>query len=176
MPVRFWNDPDGANYRRAYFDFFPGVWRHGDWAELTPEGGMIIHGRSDATLNPGGVRIGTAEIYRPVEQLDEIVECVAVGQEIPLGAGGGSDVRVVLFVRLRPGVTLDETLRDAVRRRIREHTTAHHVPKVIVQVADIPRTVSGKISEIAVREAIHGRAVRNLDALANLRRCVMLVS
>jgi acetoacetyl-CoA synthetase len=167
MPVRFWNDPDGASYRRAYFDFFPGVWRHGDWAELTADGGVVIYGRSDATLNPGGVRIGTAEIYRQVEQFDEVVECVAVGQEIALPATGGADVRVVLFVRLRPGVVLGEALRQTIRRRIRDHTTAHHVPKVIVQVADIPRTISGKISEIAVREVIHGRPVKNSDALAN---------
>ncbi|HET7457892.1 MAG TPA: acetoacetate--CoA ligase [Gemmatimonadaceae bacterium] len=162
MPVAFWNDPDGAKYRAAYFEHFPGVWRHGDWAELTAHDGMIIHGRSDATLNPGGVRIGTAEIYRQVEQIPEVVESLAVEQTVAEG-----DSRVVLFVRLRDGGTIDETLRDAIRRRIREHTSPHHVPRRIVAVADIPRTISGKISELAVREVIHGRPVKNTDALAN---------
>nr|MBA3892051.1 acetoacetate--CoA ligase [Gemmatimonadaceae bacterium] len=162
MPVSFWNDPDGARYRAAYFDQFPGVWRHGDWAELTPRGGMIIHGRSDATLNPAGVRIGTAEIYRQVEQLPEVMESVAVGQATGIG-----DVRVVLFVRLRDGITLDNPLRDRIRHRIREFASPHHVPKKVIQVADIPRTISGKISEIAVRETIHGRPVANTEALAN---------
>ena len=162
MPVSFWNDPVGAKYHAAYFDRYPGVWRHGDWAELTTHDGLVIHGRSDATLNPGGVRIGTAEIYRQVEELPEIVESVAVGQEI-----GGGDVRVLLFVRLRDGARLDAALVDRIRHRIREHTTSHHVPKQIIQVADIPRTVSGKISEIAVRETIHGRPVANTEALAN---------
>jgi acetoacetyl-CoA synthetase len=161
MPVAFWNDADGAKYRAAYFDFFPGVWRHGDWAELTAHDGLVIHGRSDATLNPGGVRIGTAEIYRQVEQLPEIVESLVVGQEWE------GDVRVVLFVRLREGLTLDDRLRDLVRRRIREHASPYHVPKRIIQVADIPRTISGKITELAVRDVIHGRAVKNRDALAN---------
>jgi acetoacetyl-CoA synthetase len=166
MPVRFWNDPTGSKYHDAYFDRFVNVWRHGDWAELTPRGGMIITGRSDATLNPGGVRIGTAEIYRQVEQLPEIVESLVIGQEITIGGGEG-DVRVVLFVRLREGVMLDDALRDRIKRQIREHATPHHVPKVIVQVADIPRTISGKISELAVRNVVHGRAVQNTDALAN---------
>ena len=161
MPVAFWDDPDGARYRAAYFDFFPGVWRHGDWAELTVHDGLVIHGRSDATLNPGGVRIGTAEIYRQVEQLPEIVESLVVGQDWE------GDVRIVLFVRLRDGLVLDDGLRDRVRRRIREHASPHHVPKKIVQVADIPRTISGKITELAVRDVIHGREVRNRDALAN---------
>jgi acetoacetyl-CoA synthetase len=163
MPVGFWNDADGARYRAAYFEHFPGVWRHGDWAEITENGGVIIYGRSDATLNPGGVRIGTAELYRQVEQLDEVVECVAVGQEV----GGSGDVRIVLFVRLRPGMTLEDTLRERIRRQVREHTSAHHVPRKIIQVADIPRTVSGKISELAVRAVIHGRPVTNREALAN---------
>jgi len=162
MPVAFWNDPDGAKYRAAYFDVYPGCWRHGDWAELTPAGGVVIHGRSDATLNPGGVRIGTAEIYRQVETLDEVVECVAVGQEV-----AGGDVRVVLFVRIREGVVLDAALRERIRARIRDHTSPHHVPRKILAVADIPRTISGKISEIAVRETIHGRVVTNTEALAN---------
>jgi acetoacetyl-CoA synthetase len=167
MPVAFWDDPDSARYRAAYFDYFPNVWRHGDWAELTSRGGMIIYGRSDATLNPGGVRIGTAELYRQVEQLGEVVESVAVGQEIGDIDGGERDVRIVLFVRLRDGLTLDDELRDRIRGQIRDNTSPLHVPKVIVQVADVPRTVSGKISEIAVREAIHGRPVKNTEALAN---------
>ncbi len=163
MPVSFWNDPDGSAYRAAYFAVWPGTWRHGDWAEITGNGGMVIYGRSDATLNPGGVRIGTAELYRQVEQLPEIVESVAVGQEIE----GGDDVRVVLFVRLRDGLALDDPLRERIRARIRTHTSPHHVPRRIVQVADIPRTISGKISELAVREVIHGRPVNNTEALAN---------
>jgi acetoacetyl-CoA synthetase len=165
MPVSFWNDPDGAKYRAAYFEHYPGVWRHGDWAELTEHGGVIITGRSDATLNPGGVRIGTAEIYRQVEQLPEIVESLVVGQDVH--GDGGADVRIVLFVRLRADLALDDALRARIRRQIRENTSPHHVPKVIVQVADIPRTISGKITELAVREVIHGRPVKNIDALAN---------
>lgn len=165
MPVRFWNDPDGAKYRAAYFDFFPGVWRHGDWAEITVHDGLVIHGRSDATLNPGGVRIGTAELYRQVEQLDEVLECVAVGQQVRSPAG--ADERVVLFVVLRPDTALDDELRERIRRVVRVNCSPHHVPRVIVQVADIPRTISGKISEIAVRDVIHGRTVKNTDALAN---------
>jgi acetoacetyl-CoA synthetase len=161
MPVRFWNDPDGAKYRSAYFDTYPGVWRHGDWAMLTERGGLVIQGRSDATLNPGGVRIGTAEIYRQVEQLPEVVESLVIGQEWE------GDVRIVLFVRLREGLTLDEPLRDRIRRRIREHASPHHVPKRIIAVPDIPRTISGKITELAVRDVIHGRTVKNADALAN---------
>ena len=162
MPVAFWNDPTGQKYRAAYFEHFPNVWRHGDWAELTEHDGLIIHGRSDATLNPGGVRIGTAEIYRQVEQLPEIVESLAVGQDV-----AGDDVRVVLFVRLRPDAVLDDALRDEIRRRIGENASPHHVPKRIIQVADIPRTISGKITELAVREIIHGRPVKNVEALAN---------
>ncbi len=165
MPVAFWNDSDGAKYRAAYFEKYPNVWRHGDWAELTEHGGMIIYGRSDATLNPGGVRIGTAEIYRQVEQLPEIVESVAIGQEIGDGASG--DVRIVLFVRLRDGLALDEPLREKIRRQIRDNTSPLHVPKVILQVQDIPRTISGKISELAVRDVVHGRPVANTEALAN---------
>lgn len=165
MPVTFWNDPEGTKYRAAYFDVYPNVWRHGDWAELTQHGGLIIHGRSDATLNPGGVRIGTAEIYRQVEHLPEVVESVVVGQA--MSGKPGVDERIVLFVRLRAGLTLDDELRDRIRAQIRDNTTPHHVPKKIVQVSDIPRTISGKISEIAVREALHGRSVRNVEALAN---------
>jgi acetoacetyl-CoA synthetase len=165
MPVAFWNDPTGALYRAAYFEQIPGVWRHGDWAEITAHDGLVIHGRSDATLNPGGVRIGTAEIYRQVEQIPEVVESLVVEQTI--GEAAGTDSRVVLFVRLREGVSLTDTLQAAIRTRIREHTSPHHVPRVIVAVSDIPRTISGKITELAVREVIHGRPVKNVDALAN---------
>ena len=161
MPVAFWNDPEGTRYRSAYFDQYPGVWRHGDWARLTDHDGLVITGRSDATLNPGGVRIGTAEIYRQVEQLPEVVESLVVGQEWE------GDVRIVLFVRLRPGATLDDDLRDRIRRRVGEYASPHHVPRRIVAVADIPRTISGKITELAVREVIHGRPVANTEALAN---------
>jgi acetoacetyl-CoA synthetase len=161
MPVGFWNDADGERYRKAYFDKFPNVWSHGDYVEITAHGGVIIHGRSDATLNPGGVRIGTAEIYRQVEQVPEILDCVAVGQHWQ------DDERVILFVRLRDDATLDDDLRTRIVRQIRSNTTPRHVPAKIIQVADIPRTISGKITEIAVREAIHGRPVRNTDALAN---------
>ena len=165
MPVRFWNDPDGAKYRAAYFETYPDVWRHGDWCELTDHDGMIIHGRSDATLNPGGVRIGTAEIYRQVEQLPEIVESIVVGQDQVTDAG--MDVRIVLFVRLRDGLILDEGLKERIRHQIKVNASPHHVPRKIIQVADIPRTISGKITELAVRDVIHGRAVKNADALAN---------
>lgn len=165
MPIGFWDDPDGRKYRAAYFEHFPGVWRHGDWAEMTRHRGFVIYGRSDATLNPGGVRIGTAEIYRQVEQLPEVVESVAVGQELDGGSHG--DVRIVLFVRLQAGLSLDDALRERIVARLRENTTPMHVPKKIVQVSDIPRTISGKISELAVREVIHGRPVKNTEALAN---------
>jgi len=161
MPIGFWNDEDGQRYHQAYFAQLPGVWCHGDHAELTPRGGIIIYGRSDATLNPGGVRIGTAEIYRQVEKLDEVVESIAIGQE------WDDDVRVVLFVKLRAGVVLDEALETAIRKQIRANTTPRHVPARIVQVTDIPRTISGKIVELAVREVVHGREVKNKDALAN---------
>ena len=165
IPVAFWDDPDGAKYRAAYFDHFPHVWRHGDWAELTEHDGVVIYGRSDATLNPGGVRIGTAEIYRQVEQLPEILESVAIVQEFQAGAHG--DDPNVLFVRVRDGETFEEALANRIRARIRDNTTPLHVPKAIIPVADIPRTISGKITEIAVREVIHGRPVKNIDALAN---------
>jgi acetoacetyl-CoA synthetase len=161
MPVYFWNDPDGSKYRAAYFEQFPGIWAHGDFARITENGGMIIFGRSDATLNPGGVRIGTAEIYRQVEKLDEVLESICVGQD------WDGDVRVVLFVRLREGLQLDEELQRRIRRTIRSNCTPRHVPARILQVADIPRTVSGKIVELAVRDVIHGRPVKNMDALAN---------
>ena len=165
MPVCFWNDPSGSLYRAAYFNLFPNVWRHGDWAELTIRGGLIIHGRSDATLNPGGVRIGTAEIYRQVEQLPDVVESLVIGQQF--ADARGTDVRVVLFVRLRAGAVLDDALRSRIKQKIRANATPHHVPKKIIQVADIPRTISGKITEIAVRDVVHGRPVKNIDALAN---------
>ena len=161
MPVGFWNDPDGSKYRAAYFERFPGVWCHGDYALLTEHEGILILGRSDAVLNPGGVRIGTAEIYRQVEKLDEILESCAIGQD------WAHDVRVVLFVRLRPGVTLDAALEKRIRDTIRASTTPRHVPARIVSVPDIPRTISGKIVELAVRNVVHGRPVRNTDALAN---------
>ena len=165
MPVAFWNDPDGSRYRAAYFEHFPHVWRHGDWARITARGGVVIEGRSDATLNPGGVRIGTAEIYRQVEELPEVVESIVVGQQVETKRG--PDVRVILFVRLRDGTMIDDALRDRIRQRIREHTTPHHVPKKIIQVSDIPRTISGKITELAVRDVLEGRVVKNVDALAN---------
>jgi acetoacetyl-CoA synthetase len=161
MPVGFWNDPDGSRYRAAYFERFPGAWHHGDWARLTPRGGLVIYGRSDAVLNPGGVRIGTAEIYRQVEKLDEIVESLAIGQD------WRDDQRIVLFVRLREGIALDEALQAKIRATIRDHTTPRHVPAKILQVHDIPRTLSGKIVELAVRNVVHGRPVKNTDALAN---------
>jgi acetoacetyl-CoA synthetase len=161
MPVAFWNDPDGSRYRAAYFERFPGVWCHGDWAEITPRGGMIIYGRSDAVLNPGGVRIGTAEIYRQVEQIEEVEEAIAVGQD------WDGDSRVVLFVKLRPGRTLDARLEDAIKARIRAGASPRHVPARILQVPDIPRTRSGKITELAVRDVVHGRPVKNVEALAN---------
>jgi acetoacetyl-CoA synthetase len=165
MPIYFWNDAAGEKYRAAYFDYFPNVWRHGDWAEITTHDGVVIYGRSDATLNPGGVRIGTAEIYRQVEQLPEVVESLVIGQQI--GEGMGDDVRIVLFVRLAEGLTLTDALREKLRSHIRQHASPHHVPKKIIQVADIPRTISGKITELAVRDVIHGREVKNRDALAN---------
>jgi len=161
MPLGFWNDPDGTKYRAAYFERFPNVWCHGDYAVHTSHGGFVILGRSDAVLNPGGVRIGTAEIYRQVEKLEEILESLAVGQD------WDNDVRIVLFVRLRPGVDLDATLEKRIRDTIRANTTPRHVPARIVAVPDIPRTISGKIVELAVRNVIHGRPVRNTDALAN---------
>jgi len=161
MPVTFWNDADGAKYRAAYFERFPGLWCHGDYAEKTGHGGFIIHGRSDATLNPGGVRIGTAEIYRQVERLPEVLESIVIGQEFE------GDVRVVLFVNLREGLTLDDGLAGRIRQTIRDNATPRHVPAKVVQVTDIPRTKSGKIVELAVREVVHGRPVRNVEALAN---------
>ena len=161
MPIGFWNDDDGGKYYRAYFAQFDNVWCHGDYGEVTPEDGAIIHGRSDAVLNPGGVRIGTAEIYRQVEKLEAILESIVIGQDWE------DDVRVVLFVVLREGELLDEQLRQAVRSTIRQNATPRHVPAKIIQVPEIPRTLSGKIVELAVREVVHGRPVNNVDALAN---------
>lgn len=161
MPLGFWNDPEGKKYRGAYFTTYPNVWRHGDWAEITEHQGIIIYGRTDATLNPGGVRIGTAEIYRQVEQLDEVLESLAVGQEWE------NDIRILLFVRLREGLKLDADLAENIRRRIRDQASPRHVPAKIIQVPDLPRTRSGKLAELAVRDLIHGRPVRNREALAN---------
>ncbi|HEX6997237.1 MAG TPA: acetoacetate--CoA ligase [Gammaproteobacteria bacterium] len=161
MPVGFWNDPDGRKYHAAYFERFPNVWCHGDYAELTPRGGLIMHGRSDAVLNPGGVRIGTAEIYRVVEQLPEIAESVAVGQRFD------GDERIVLFVKLQPGHTLDDALAARIRDALRRKASPRHVPARILAVTDVPKTLNGKVMELAVREVIHGRPVGNLDALAN---------
>jgi acetoacetyl-CoA synthetase len=161
MPLGFWNDEDGRKYRAAYFELFPNVWHHGDYAELTAHDGVVIYGRSDAVLNPGGVRIGTAEIYRIVEQFTEVAESIVVGQE------WGADTRIVLFLRLQPGHTLDAALERRLRDEIRARASPRHVPAKILAVADIPRTMNGKIVELAVREAIHGRPVGNRDALAN---------
>jgi acetoacetyl-CoA synthetase len=161
MPIMFWNDPDGSKYHSAYFERFDNVWCHGDFAEWTEHGGMIIHGRSDATLNPGGVRIGTAEIYNQVEQLPEVLEAICIGQDWQ------DDVRVVLFVRLADGVALDEALEKKIRDKIRAGASPRHVPARIVAVTDIPRTKSGKITELAVRDIVHGRNVKNREALAN---------
>jgi len=160
-PVCFWNDEDNRRYRAAYFERFPGVWAHGDFAELKESGGLVIYGRSDAVLNPGGVRIGTAEIYRQVEKLDEVVESIAIGQN------WNDDVRVVLFVVLRPDVKLDKGLQDLIRAVIRKSTTPRHVPAKIISVVEIPRTKSGKIVELAVRSIVHGESVKNTEALAN---------
>jgi acetoacetyl-CoA synthetase len=161
LPVGFWGDADGSAYRRAYFERFPGVWAHGDYASWTDHGGMIIFGRSDATLNASGVRIGTAEIYRQVDQLPQVIESVAVAQEWQ------GDTRIVLFVRLADGAVLDDALRDTIRQTLRERCSPRHVPAVIEQVPDIPRTRSGKISELAVADVVNGRSVRNTEALAN---------
>jgi acetoacetyl-CoA synthetase len=161
MPLGFWNDPDGTKYHAAYFDRFPGIWCHGDYAARTPHGGFVIHGRSDAVLNPGGVRIGTAEIYRPVEQMPEVLESLVIAQEWQ------HDVRIVLFVKLRDGIALDDPLIRRINGQIRANASPRHVPARIVQVGDIPRTKSGKIVELAVREVVHGRPVKNREALAN---------
>ena len=161
MPIGFWNDDDGAKYRSAYFERYDNIWHHGDFVELTERGGMIIFGRSDATLNPGGVRIGTAEIYRQVEQFAEVVEAICIGQE------WDDDTRVVLFVVLRDSETLDDDLTQRIRQRVRQNCSPRHMPAKVIAVTDIPRTKSGKITELAVRDIIHGRDVKNKEALAN---------
>jgi acetoacetyl-CoA synthetase len=161
MPLKFWNDESGKKYHAAYFERFDGVWFHGDFAEITSHGGFIIHGRSDATLNPGGVRIGTAELYAQVEQIPQVLESIAVGQE------WDNDIRIVLFVRLIEGATLDDALHQRIKKQVRDGASPRHVPAKIIQVADIPRTKSGKITEIAVRDVVHGRPVKNKEALAN---------
>jgi acetoacetyl-CoA synthetase len=161
MPVMFWNDADGQKYHNAYFARFDNIWCHGDFAEITVHGGLIIHGRSDATLNPGGVRIGTAEIYAQVERIPEVLEAIAIGQD------WDNDVRVVLFVRLASGVVLDDKLIALIKKQVRDGASPRHVPAVILAVSDIPRTKSGKITELAVREIVHGREVKNQEALAN---------
>jgi acetoacetyl-CoA synthetase len=161
MPVGFWNDPDGARYHRAYFDRFPGVWCHGDFAEVTPSGGLIVHGRSDTVLNPGGVRIGTAEIYRVVEKFSEVVESVAVGVE------QGGDQKVALFVVLQAGAGLTPDLVARLRAALRTEESPRHVPHWVVQAPVIPRTISGKVVEKAVAQALAGQPVENLDALAD---------
>ena len=161
VPLGFWGDEDGSKLRAAYFERYPGVWHHGDYVRITEHGGMIIYGRSDATLNPGGVRIGTSEIYRQVERLPEVAEAVVIGQEWE------GDTRVILFVRLTDGATLDDRLEARIRADIRENTTPRHVPRKIIQVRDIPRTKSGKVVELAVRATVHGRPVKNIEALAN---------
>jgi acetoacetyl-CoA synthetase len=161
MPAGFWNDPDGARFRAAYFERFPGMWHHGDYGEFTEHGGIVIHGRSDAVLNRGGVRIGTAELYRPLETFPEVLECIAVGRE------RAADLEIVLFVRLAEGVTLDATLEARIRAAIRAQASPRHVPDRIVAVPDIPRTRSGKLVELAVRDVVHGRPVKNAGAIAN---------
>ena len=165
MPIGFWNDEDGRKYRAAYFEKYPGVWHHGDYVERTPAGGMIIHGRSDAVLNPGGVRIGTGEIYRHVEKLEEVTESLVIGQEWPPGKRG--DMRIVLFVRLRDGLSLDPALTEKIKQQIRVNTTAAYAPAKVIQVSDIPRTRSGKLVELAVRDVVHNLPVKNIEALAN---------
>ncbi len=161
MPLGFWNDGDGSRYHSAYFDVYDNIWRHGDWASLTERDGIIIHGRSDATLNPGGVRIGTAEIYRPVEAFGEIAEALVIGQPV------ADDVRIILFVRMAENHQLDEALQAQIKEAIRQFASPRHVPAKIIQISDIPRTRSGKITELAVRDVIIGRPVRNIEALAN---------
>jgi acetoacetyl-CoA synthetase len=161
MPIFFWNDPDGRKYHEAYFDVFPGVWRHGDYIVVSEHGGVVIQGRSDATLNPGGVRIGTAELYRRVEQFEEIEDSVVVGQNWK------NDVRVILFVKMAPSFTLSEELKSRIRQTIREHASPRHVPAKIVEVPDIPYTLNMKKVELAVKKVIHNQEVKNRDALKN---------
>ncbi len=161
MPIYFWNDPDGEKYKSAYFEMFPGVWRHGDYAKITYTGGAIIYGRSDATLNPGGVRIGTADIYEVVNAMEEIQDSLAIGQKWK------GDERIVLFVKLAPGVEFTEDLEKKIRKTIRENLSPRHVPAKIFPVKDIPYTINMKKVEIAVKNIIHGLPVLNVDCLAN---------
>ena len=161
MPIMFWNDPDGKKYQEAYFDYYPNVWRHGDWTKLTKRGTLVIFGRSDATLNPGGVRIGTAEIYKVVESFEEILESIVIGQEWE------DDIRTVLFVKLKEKISLDENLKTEIKNKLRQLVSPRHVPAKIISVADIPRTRSGKITELAVRDVIHGKKIKNIEALSN---------
>ena len=161
MPVGFWNDPEKKSYHRAYFERFTGVWTQGDFAELTSHHGLIIYGRSDTVLNPGGVRIGTAEIYRQVETIPEVLESVVIGQDWQ------DDIRVILFVKLREGLTLDETLKKTISQTIRQNASPRHVPAIILQVPDIPRTINGKVVELAVKQVVQGQSVSNLNSLAN---------
>ena len=161
MPIMFWNDPDGKKYQEAYFDYYPNVWRHGDWTKLTKRGTLVIFGRSDATLNPGGVRIGTAEIYKVVESFEEILESIVIGQEWE------DDIRIVLFVKLKEKASLDEKLKNEIKNKLRQLVSPRHVPAKIISVADIPRTRSGKITELAVRDVIHGKKIKNIEALSN---------
>jgi acetoacetyl-CoA synthetase len=161
MPIGFWSDPDGARFHASYFERFPGVWHHGDYGEFTAHGGVVIHGRSDAVLNRGGVRIGTAEIYRPLDALADVLECIAIGRE------RGHDLEILLFVKLAPGVELDADLEQRIRAAIRAQASPRHVPDRVIAVPDIPRTRSGKLVELAAREAVHGRPVKNVGALAN---------
>ena len=161
MPIGFWQDPDKTVYRQAYFERFPGIWAHGDFAEITAHEGLIIYGRSDALLNPGGVRIGTAEIYRQVEKIPAVLDCVVIGQDWE------DDVRIVLFVKLREGIQLTEHLASTIRQTIRKNASPRHVPAKILQVADIPRTINGKVVEISVRQTVHGEAIHNIDSIAN---------
>ena len=161
MPIKFWNDKNGKKYKEAYFEKFVGVWRHGDWAKITKRGTIVIYGRSDATLNPGGVRIGTAEIYNVVEKLNEVLECIVIAQN------WNNDVRVVLFIKLQSGHELTERLKGKVINQIRTNLTPRHLPAKIIAVPDIPRTRSGKITELAVRDIVHGKEIKNKEALAN---------
>ena len=161
MPIKFWNDPDNKKYKDAYFEKFAGIWRHGDWAKITERGTIVIYGRSDATLNPGGVRIGTAEIYNVVEKLNEVVECLVIAQS------WNKDVRIVLFLKLQNDYKLTEKLKEKVLNQIKTNLTPRHVPAKVIAVPDIPRTRSGKITELAVRDIVHGKEIKNKEALAN---------
>ena len=161
MPIKFWNDPENKNYKSAYFNIFEGVWRHGDWAKITERGTIVIFGRSDTTLNPGGVRIGTAEIYRQVEQLEEINESIAIGQD------WNDDTRVILFLKLQPGFRLDIDTKNKIIQKIKTNLSPRHIPSKIIAVGDIPRTRSGKITELAVRDIVHNKEIKNKEALAN---------